>query len=58
MTFKLHDLIESAFSNYKETSSGCWVPARPKSAGLVSRMKSAWKVLTGKADAVIWPEGQ
>ncbi len=57
MTYKLQDLIDSAFSNYRETPDG-WVPARPVSAGLTSRIKAAWKVLTGKADAVIWPEEQ
>jgi len=57
MLFKLQDLIDSAFSNYRETPDG-WVPARPVSAGLTSRIKAAWKVLTGKADAVIWPEEQ
>lgn len=57
MTYKLQDLIDSAFSNYRETPDG-WVPARPVSTGLTSRIKAAWKVLTGKADAVIWPEEQ
>jgi|GEM_PF-5438269 len=36
-----------------------WVPARPlgfQSFG--SRVKLAWMVFTGKADALIWPEGQ
>ena len=36
-----------------------WFPARP--LGLYSfvwRCQLAWKVFTGKADAVTWPDGQ
>ncbi len=58
MIYKLQDLIDSAFTNYMKTPDGLWVPARPLSMGIKQRIKSAWKVLTGKADAVIWPEGQ
>lgn len=58
MTYKLQDLIDSAFSNYAQVKDGCLVPARPLGMGIKQRIKSAWKVLTGKADAVIWPEGQ
>ena len=39
--------------------NGKWVPARPLGLGtIVSRLKLAWMVFTGKADAVVWPEGQ
>lgn len=58
MIYKLQDLIDSAFTNYMKTPDGCWVPARPLGMDIKQRIKSAWKVLTGKADAVIWPEGQ
>jgi hypothetical protein len=36
---------------------GHWVPARPLGlASIINRIKCAWLVFTGKADAVIWPE--
>jgi len=35
-----------------------WVPARPLIQPLKWRVKDAWKVLTGKADAFTWPKGQ
>jgi hypothetical protein len=36
-----------------------WVPARPMGyGGIVRRFKLAWKVFTGKADAVTWPGNQ
>ncbi len=35
--------------------SGEWVPARPEgSFCLIRRLKLAWKVFTGKADALVW----
>jgi hypothetical protein len=37
---------------------GQWMPARPLRGPLTWRLKDAWLVLTGKADAVIWPGGQ
>lgn len=35
-----------------------WVPARPLTGGFRFQLKAAWAVLTGKADAFVWPEGQ
>lgn len=33
-----------------------WVPARPVGySSLRSRLKAAWLVFTGRADALIWP---
>lgn len=38
---------------------GSWVPARPIGMyGLMPRLKAAWLVFSGKADAVIWPGRQ
>ena len=38
--------------------NGNWVPARPLGFfGVVGRLKAAWLVFSGKADALIW-EGQ
>lgn len=38
--------------------NGKWVPARPLVCCLKHRMKDAWEVFRGRADAVKWPEGQ
>ena len=42
--------------------NGKWVPARPLRAcgleGLRIRLREAWAVLCGRADAFTWPEGQ
>lgn len=36
-----------------------WVPCRPECAvGFRARIKAAWAVFMGRADAVVWPEGQ
>ena len=41
---------------------GNWVPCRPLGwpgiRGIWFRVKAAWLVLTGEADAVVWPGGQ
>ena len=38
---------------------GHWMPARPLGYySLKSRLKLAWLVFTGKADALLWPGGQ
>jgi len=40
---------------------GKWVPARPinyQCRTLLERLKEAWLVFQGKADAFIWPGGQ
>lgn len=40
-----------------QISTGAWVPARPLGFDSIgSRVKAAWLVFTGKADAVVWPE--
>lgn len=53
----LRKLFEHANSNQAEIS-GKWVPARPLRGGWCDRLSQAWAVLTGRADAFIWPEGQ
>lgn len=39
---------------------GSWHPARPMQdiPSLFKRIRTAWLVFTGRADAVIWPGGQ
>jgi len=41
--------------------NGNWVPARPlnyRHRGFFQRLREAWAVFTGKAEAFTWPEGQ
>lgn len=43
--------------------NGRWVPARPEnykktSMPLLRRLKHAWMVFVGRAEAFTWPEGQ
>ncbi len=57
MIWRLKDLIESARTNHREVWQGRWVPARPIIPDFGKlRLRAAWLVLTGKADAVLWPE--
>jgi hypothetical protein len=52
----LSTVIESSQTCYHRTPAGKWVPARP--LGFPSfgyRIKAAWLVFTGRADALIWP---
>ena len=57
MIYTLKGLIESAMST-QTNINGKWVPARALPGPLSRRIRAAWLVLTGKADAVIWPENQ
>jgi len=45
-------------NNIQTEINGKWVPARPYVDQFTWRIKDAWRVLTGKADAFTWPEGQ
>jgi|GEM_PF-1557053 len=54
----LRDLFVFSGRNSAEIN-GKYVPARPMGwDSIPSRVKIAWKVFTGKADAVTWPGGQ
>ena len=51
--------VDSHHGQTEAQINGKWVPARP--IGYFSfrwRLKLAWMVFTGKADAFVWPEGQ
>jgi hypothetical protein len=58
--YKLENLAALAEGNVSSSVDGkTWVPTRP--IGYPSwrtRLKAAWLVLTGRADAVVWPQGQ
>jgi hypothetical protein len=65
MTYKYDDLLKAldkSKTGICVNIKGKWEPARPKGlrgyAGFKQRVKSAWSVLTGKADAFTWPGGQ
>ena len=57
----LKGLIEHASSTQAQIN-GKWVPARPLPGygryRLWLRVRAAWAVLCGKAEAFTWPEGQ
>jgi len=60
MIWKLKDLYKQCNGTSTEIN-GKWVPARPLNYTVESifrRIKHAWMVLTGKAEAFIWLEGQ
>lgn len=62
MIWQLNELVDSTNRvKCKQNNSAGWIPARPenfKHEGFKRRIKAAWLVFTGKADAVIWPSGQ
>jgi hypothetical protein len=54
-------LLEGLIWHAKSTTTeidGEWVPARPLPGPWWWRVKDAWAVLWGKADAFKWPKGQ
>lgn len=56
--YKLRHLIDMQ-QQTKVQMDGDWVPARPLGLDtLTNRLRLAWLVFTGRADAVIWPKGQ
>jgi hypothetical protein len=57
MIWTLEHLVKDAQQSQSQIN-GRWVPARPYPAPFVWRLKAAWEVLRGRADAFTWPEGQ
>ena len=61
MAWTLKNLIETCNTVSTEIN-GKWVPSRPIRmhglTGLRLRLKDAWAVLKGQAEAFTWPEGQ
>jgi hypothetical protein len=54
--WRLDELLEYFKGGTRALVNGCYVPARPLGFySLGNRMKAAWMVFTGKADALIWP---
>lgn len=56
----LDNLIKFSQENATETAPGSdkWCPARPMIDPVSWRLRDAWAVLIGKADAVKWPANQ
>lgn len=56
----VRSIIESANQNMTRVPVGmAWVPTRACGhASFCSRIKAAWMVFTGKADALTWEKGQ
>jgi hypothetical protein len=56
--WQLKDLLKTADETQAHIG-GLWVPARPIGYfSLRSRLKMAWLVFKGEADALQWPQGQ
>lgn len=56
--FNLFDFYHQVIHgpNQQEYAPGQWGPARPLGfASFKYRIRAAWLVFTGKADAIIWP---
>lgn len=57
-TYTLGALLSLSQSNAVNLC-GLWVPARPEgNSSIPNRLRAAWLVFTGRADAVTWPCGQ
>jgi hypothetical protein len=56
----VREIIETANQNMTRVPPGmAWVPARAYGyPSFYSRVKAAWLVFTGKADALTWEKGQ
>ena len=56
--YELEQVIKSA-ANTHTVIDEKWVPARPYGYhSWRGRLKAAWMVFSGKADALVWPNGQ
>jgi hypothetical protein len=52
----LKELLSSVNANAAQIAPGEWVPARPLGfPSFPSRVRCAWLVFTGRADALLWP---
>lgn len=59
MLWSLESLLEWCGTNRKNFN-GQWLPARPVNYRYTfwARVRGAWMVFRGRADAVTWPGGQ
>ena len=57
--FGIEDLVNSAPGTMALMPGGRWVMSRPVGFySLWNRLRLAWMVFTGRADAITWPGGQ
>ncbi len=55
----LESVLDTVKHTGREVEPGKWVPARALgNASIPYRLRAAWLVFTGKADALRWPGGQ
>lgn len=53
MIYRLRDLL--AWDVEEEIAPGVWVASRPVDGPLIDRLRAAWAVFRGRADAFTWP---
>ncbi len=54
---RLRDLLEHTDQRSVKTLWGtAWIAARPELGPFIWRVRDAWAVLTGRADAFTWPK--
>lgn len=57
--WRLEDLLRTAAQVGASVDGKTYYPARPLGfMSIGNRIRCAWAVFTGRADAVIWPGGQ
>jgi hypothetical protein len=57
--YSLQRMLDSRESLVQLEGGGMWHPARPLGFfSITHRLRCAWLVFTGKADALIWPEDE
>lgn len=57
--FTIKGLFTHAQSVSTQASDGRWIPCRPCGyPSLKNRIRCAWLVFTGRADALIWDDNQ
>lgn len=53
MIYSIKELLDKCHA-YQTYENGKWIHVRPTTPCLLHRIKTAWLVLTGKVDGVIW----
>ena len=52
------EMLTQSLQNTHTQLNRKWVPARPLVGSWIDRLRDAWEVFRGRADAFKWPEGQ
>lgn len=52
--YRIRELIDMAVHNQEVRADKRWHPARPLPDPFITRVRDAWAVLVGRADAVRW----